>query len=492
MKKILISLLLVSFFFSSVCFAAEVLTLSQFIETAVKTHPQYQISAEEYLIALYADKSAHSIEDWNLIASAIYQDGRIAPVSGFSSTYQNTLGYSLGVEKYFAGTGTALKIEHNNTRIRSEYPTIAGMPPGLFPTSPYYISDLSLTITQPLLKDAFGHLTKGSLKMSGYSLELAEIKLAEDWEDFISMLIGEYQTWQKRYLNVEVYTDKLKRAEEQLALVEKQRKFGLSEDLDVVQTKQTVQGYKMLLEKAKMDCETQSRKILAILGVPDSNPKEIEPQEFIKNGLILTEKESLDYLFEGSNVNKTASLLVSLQEINLGMKENEELPDVTLVLQADPNAYSQWFKDSIKEIGEYDSYMVSVNVSSPLFNDMANTESDKAKEELEKALREKEQILLESSIGVKEMFTSLKYFNGILKLNEENLKLAQDRLSLENEKYNQGRTSVFFVLQAEDALLEAENALNETLFAREAIINQIKSFTDRYLDEYKELLTIDN
>jgi len=38
--------------------------------------------------------------------------------------------------------------------------------------------------------------------------------------------------------------------------------------------------------------------------------------------------------------------------------------------------------------------------------------------------------------------------------------------------------------------LQAENSLNETVFAREAIINQIKILTDQYLVEYKDLLKL--
>jgi outer membrane protein TolC len=78
----------------------------------------------------------------------------------------------------------------------------------------------------------------------------------------------------------------------------------------------------------------------------------------------------------------------------------------------------------------------------------------------------------------------------MLELNQSNLKLARQRYALEKKKFDQGRSSVFFVLQAEDDALAAENALNETLFSREQVINQIQSFTDRYLVEYEEILQL--
>jgi hypothetical protein len=179
--------------------AADVLTLDQFIGAAVRHNPSYQIPARDYLIALEADKSARSLEDWNLVSSGFYSEGGGAPISTFSSTYAKSLGYSIGLEKYIAGTGTALELKHSNTRIESEHPAIDIPGIGTLDISPpekYYISDVSLSIVQPLLKNAWGLATKNALKMSDYSVQIAEIKLSEDWEGFITKLKSEYLTWQ--------------------------------------------------------------------------------------------------------------------------------------------------------------------------------------------------------------------------------------------------------------------------------------------------------
>jgi len=98
--------------------------------------------------------------------------------------------------------------------------------------------------------------------------------------------------------------------------------------------------------------------------------------------------------------------------------------------------------------------------------------------------------MLSAQIGLSTLYTNLKYLNNMIALNQKNLELANKMLELENKKYKQGRSSIFFVLQAEDSVLVAENTLCKTMFSREKVIGSIKSITDQYLVDYKEQLKI--
>jgi outer membrane protein TolC len=473
--------------------AENVLSLDSFIKAAVENNPRYQISAQDYLVALESDKSTKALEDWNLIASGVFTESTGSSDAGFAPTYQKMLGYTFGVKKYIAGTGTDIKIEHSNSRLQAEYPPISV--PGLgtmsfFPTSPYYISSLSLSISQPLLRNAWGLAKKNKLKISDYSLKLAEIKLSEDWEDFITILRDEYLTWQKCYLNVSVYDDKVKTVEDQLKLVKRQVRYGLSEDVELVQIKQKLQAYKIMLEQARMGCETQTRKINYLMAKGEDAPKDIAPEKFVKDGPVIEEQTAISYLAKDSNLRKTTDLMVALQETDLETKKDKEKPDLNLVLEYKPNAYADRFSDSLSQIGEYREVTLSVNASRPLANDKARAEAEKAENIYEKSVRKRDEILLNANTGLSSLYINLKYLTKMIKLNESNLKLARERSVLEKKKFEQGRSSIFFVLQAEDDILAAENTLNETLFARERVISQIMSFTDRYLVEYKDILKL--
>jgi outer membrane protein TolC len=204
----------------------------------------------------------------------------------------------------------------------------------------------------------------------------------------------------------------------------------------------------------------------------------------------MEEGPALSYLRENSNLKQTADIVVAIQKTNLETLENKQLMDVRLVLQAKPNAYADNFSQSLSKIGEYNENMISVNASRYLFNEKAEANAKAAQNEYQKAIEQREEILLQAENGLASLYTSLDYLSRMLDLNQNNLKLAQERLALEKKKFEQGRSSVFFVLQAEDDVLAAENTLNENLFAREGVINQIQSFTDRYLVEYEELLRI--
>lgn len=491
-KRIFVVLLILAL--STQIAAAEVLTLDNFVKTSVKNNPTYQISVQEYLIALEQNKSSKSLEDWNLVLSGLWNEATPAPISSFSANYQKTTGYTVGLEKYIADTGTAIQLEHANNRIEAQYPpptTIPGIGTLDFnPPSKYYLSSVSLTIIQPLWKNAFGLATKNALKMSDYSLELARIKLSEDWEDFIALLTNEYATWQKCHINVKLVQDKVKTVESQLVLVKKQLRYGLSEDLDLVQLKQKLAAYKLLLEQAKLACETQTRKIFLLMGEVNDAATKTAPEKFKANGPVIDEPDAYSYLISSSNIKKTADILVDLQKTNLETKDDAKKMDVSLVLSTKPNAFTQGFSDSLSRIGNYNENTVSVTASQPLGNDQAKAEAKEARLTYEKALKQKEEIFLNSKIGLSSLYTNLNRLANMIKLSKNNLKLAKQRLALEKKKFYQGRNSIFFILQAEDDVLQAENSLNETVFLREAIINQIKTMTDQYLVEYKDLLKL--
>ncbi|MFC1496728.1 TolC family protein [Candidatus Margulisiibacteriota bacterium] len=487
MRIILICLILY-FLLIPIVHAEEVLNENQFIEKAIKNNPQYQVTKQEYLSALKDNKSAHAIEDWNLVASGVYQDAYPAATSGFSPTYQNILSYSFGIDKYFSSSGTALQIEHNNQRLNMSYP--AAMALYGFATEPYYLSDLSVTISQPLLKNAFGYATRAGLDIADAALKLAEIKLKEDWEDFIASLKDDYLTWQQQYLNLKVQKKRFKKAKAQLKLIKRQRRYGLSEDLDVVQTEQLEKGYALMLEQAEMNFKNQTRKVFNLMGEKDGLGRVCFPQKINNSDSLMGQEALVNYLIKNSNIRRTADLLVAMKKKTCQIKRNAEWPDANLVLQARPNSKENALQDSVSRIGENDEYTVTLNVKRGLFNDQAQAERQRAEEDFKKAKSDRDNILLNSKIGLQSLYNTLNSMERLIKLSKTNLKLATKRLRLEEKKLRQGRNSMFFVLQAEAALLEAENNLNANLIAREKTINSIKSITDRYLVEYRDVLKL--
>ncbi|MFH1361670.1 MAG: TolC family protein [bacterium] len=471
--------------------AQKALTLDNFVKTAIKKNPAYQASAKEYLAAIEANKSAHSLEDWNLIAAGVLTGSSASPTGGFSPTYQHVATYSLGVEKYIAATGTALKFEHSNSRYVAEYPTMTI--PGLgtldiSPRTPSYSPSISIQIVQPLMKNGFGLAAKNGLKLSDYATKLAALKLSEDWEDFISRLHTEYLSWQLCHINVKLYEKKTKKVENQLNLIQKQVLYGLSEELDLVQLKQKLQGYKLMLESARMACQSQKQNILLLMG--SSLDQTAVPEDFVKDGPVLPQNSALAYLEENSNIKQTTDLLVAMQAVSLDTAKDGTKPDVNLIGEFKPKGYGYGFSDSLSTIGDHAEYTLTVSTARPLANNQANANAKQAELEYEKIIKTQADTLLNSKIGLATLYTNLEYMTNMVDLNKSNLELAEKRLKLEQKKFNQGRSSVYFLLQAEDDVLAAENSLNGTLFAREKVVSQIKAMTDRYLIEYKDVLTL--
>jgi len=491
LKRISVSVILLITIFTLSARAEEVLTLDSFIKTAIQNNPAYQASAKEYLVAIEANKSAHALEDWNLIAAGVLTGASASPTGGFSPTYQQVATYSLGAEKYIAATGTTIKIEHSNARYVAEYPTMTI--PGLgtldiSPRTPSYSPSLSIQIVQPLMKNGFGLAAKNGLKLSDYATKLATLKLSEDWEDFITRLHNEYLTWQLCHINVKLYQEKTKKVETQLSLTQKQVGYGLSEELDLVQMKQKLQGYKLMLEQSKMACQNQTQNILLLIGKEQN--QELLPAKFKKDGSVLSESAALTYLAQSSNIKQTTNLLVEMQSTTLDTKKDATKPEVNLIGEFKPKGYGYGFSDSLSTIGNYAEYTLTVSASRPLANYQAKADAKQAELEYEKTLKTQENTLLNSKMGLTTLYTNLEYLTTMVELNNKNLELAQKRLTLEQKKFSQGRSSVYFLLQGEDDVLAAENSLNETIFAREKVINQIKALTDRYLVEYKDVLTL--
>lgn len=487
MIKKIFALLVSLVLLSGVSYAEKTLSFDDFLTSAIKNNPKYQISAKEYLAQIQINKSAHSLQDWNLVASGVYQESYPAVTSLFSPSYQRVYGYSVGLNKYFLPTGTAIQIEHANSKIQTEY-SAAAQALGLS-SDPYYLSNVSLTISQPLLKNAFGLAAKKGLEASDFAFKLAEIKLKEDWEGFIAELRNDYLDWQKSYQTLRNQKKQLLSVNQQLALVKKQRKYGLSEDLDVVQTEQLEAAYNIMQDQAEMIYRNQTRKIASLM-----NPRFIDlkaaPEELARTPQLFGEEPAQQYLFSMSNILQTTDLLVAIHKNSMDIAQNAELPDVNLILKGNPNAYESKFSESIPRIGENQDYSVMISASRGLANDNASSNAKKAQAEYEKSLKERENILLNSKIALQSLYTNIGYMDKMIKSSGKNASLARKRLDLEKKKLRQGRTSVFFVLQADNSLLDAENKLNEILVAREKVVNQINSLTDRYVAQYQAILKL--
>ncbi len=487
MIKRIVVLFLVLVLFSGISSAQKMLTFDEFLKSAIKNNPQYQVSVKDYLAALQENKSSHSLEDWNLVASGVYQENYPVQITSFSPTYQRVYGYSMGLEKYFSPTGTAFKFEHSNSKIKTDYSAAAA---AFGQTSKeYYLSNVSLTISQPLLKNAFGLASKKGLENSDFVLKLAEIKLKEDWEDFIVELRNNYLDWQKAYQTLRNQKKQLKSVKQQLTLVRRQKRYGLSEELDVVQTEQMEAAYTILQNQAEMTYRNQTRKIASLMD-PNFVDLKADPEELTRTPQLFGEEPAQKYLFSLSNVLQTTNLLVAIQKNAMDVAKNAELPDVNLVLKGNPNAYESNFSNSVPRMGENQDYTITVSAKRGLANDKASSNAKSAEAEYAKSVKKRENILLGSKIALQSLYTNIVYMDNMIKLSGKNATLARRRLNLEKKKLRQGRTSVFFVLQAENALLDAENKLNDSLVAREKVVNQINSLTDRHIAQYQAILKL--
>ncbi len=439
------------------------LSLQDCFKMALERNLDVQIERLNPEIAKYNVSYAYAGYDPSLSLSGKHNNS-LSP-----SGYDEQLGYAYGGSKTDANsfnasvggvlpTGLSYSLGGNTVDSYGFNSTAGGQ-------FPYEQSTASagITLTQPLLKNAWTDATRTTIQISKKSLKASEHTLRNQVITTVSTVEQAYYDLVFDFENIKVQEEALQLSKQLLKDNQNKVKVGVLAPLDEKQAQSQVASSEASLLTARLTLATQQNTLKQLIHdkfsswdqveiVPTTDMKAI-PQAFsIQDSWHkgLTQRpDLLEYRVE-----------LEKQDITLRYQRNQLWPELDLVGSYGQMGSGVEFSDSLGGVRQSDSpyYSYGAQMVIPLSNKGARTNYKIGKAQKQQMLlrlkKLEEGVMVQIDSAVKRAQTSLQLIDAT----REARKYAEAALDAEQKKLESGKSTPFVVLQLQRDLTSARSA----------------------------------
>ncbi len=327
--------------------------------------------------------------------------------------------------------------------------------------NPYYRTDATITITQPLLKGA-------GLLVNRADIIIAQNNKNASLEDFKKEVSATLVKTKSAYYNLifslgahKIASLFFEYARKLYEINKKRYEAGLVSSVELLEAESTfIKREKALLEATSNIREAEdSLKLVTNLiddpqlwnariepiGEPSYNPQRFELSESLKNA------------FENRPDYKKSKIDLSTRDIRIKLAKNSIYPEVDLVGSFGLNGLNGTYSGALDNLeGDYRDYSIGLKVKIPLGNSYATSDYEKRNLEKTQALitfkRLEENIVLEVRDGIRQ-----------LELQQKQIRVAKKRKEMESKsclaqesRFKEGLISTHDLLDFQDRLAQSE------------------------------------
>ena len=445
------------------------LTLQKTIEMTLQNVLDLDVAAytvEESHFGILAARGAFDptfeldlgLKDTQSPRSSIYQSSEV------KTAYGNP--YLTGLLPY----GTTYTLGWTNTRN-----DVTGAGTLLNPT---YSSNLSLGVTQPLLRN-FGRTVNERLVIQA---RLGDNQNAYGYVIAVQTAIqtAENAYWDLVYAveNLKAKQEALDRAKDLNRITKIKIDVGALAPIDIVQTEVTIAQREqdiIIAEGLIGDAQDRLRRLLNVQSVPDWNrpivPTDRPTRESLRSGYVADVNQGYDTALRTRPEIKQSLLNIESKKVTASYQKNQLLPRLDLSagygraglganglgVDADGNPYDLSYSSALTQIthGDYPAWSVGVVFAVPIGNRVARGNSAIANADLELARTNlaitKANLQVEVRAAARNIDTAYRSVQAASKARE----LAERNLDAEKKKYENGMTTSFQVAQIQNDLTTA-------------------------------------
>lgn len=386
--------------------------------------------------------------DYEKRLSATGIDGATAPRS------ENlTLGTFL--EKRFSSTGATMELKYTSTRYESNSFWLS--------LDHYYQSDLGISLTQPLLRNAGPQVNQAQIEIA---INEHQASVAEFRQKLIQTL-SECQKayWELVYRNEELKVKELllQQAQELLKRNREKVRIGLLAPVEILQAEAGVARRRegVIIARSEIKgAEDELKRITNLLSNPQRKhqPLRLIPQPSF-SPQYPDEEESQQLALEHRPEYRQAQLELDNTRINLHLADDQTLPRLDLTGGFGLNGLGDTYGQGWDELdsGNYPNWGIGLVFTLPLGNRWAR--SNYMQRELEYQQAEVRLRILEQEISLEVTDAIRKIQTNLQRVQSTELasKLEEEKLRIEQERFEEGLTTSHDVLDYQADLGEAQS-----------------------------------
>jgi outer membrane protein TolC len=398
-----------------------------------------------------------------LTGKAALYHSRPVVTSSFSPTTVDGAGFSAQMQRSIWASGGQLQFGWR-TDVTDQTITGISFPGSSEPiqtgTPRLYENSFSLSYTQPLLRNYKGKLDRLEYELAEYDEILANLQALENEENFLLRLATGFIDWALLMERRSIAEERLRLAEDERELTTSMQQANLVEQVDVLRSEDAVR----LATQNLVLVNSQARAKRAELAVLAAMPGlwEREPDYDLYK---LRELPSTDEATRSIEQNSRALLLLKsraqqLERLGMGYRESGKPSinaDLGLTLKGGDEAFANSLELSKPDV------LLGVSLSHFMGAGAARSAVAETDLELSRIDAEIRLVRLELESQMQSLLIQLSDLIDVLDLNKDQIESAREKTAEERRLYEQGRSELNFVIQAEDnernaRLTYAENA----------------------------------
>lgn len=424
--------------------------------------------------------------DTYLTGSASYNLNKEKQLNPIFGNRTDTVTWNLGLSKELSPTGTTLGLSLNNEWTKTTGSIVVGGQP-LIPGFGRYEPVLGISLSQPLMQNAFGMNDRGQVQEARHGYASADHEIRYEVDKVIYKALTDY--WMLYFTRHQMKA--LKRAigfaQEFLNATLEERKLGIAEETDVLNARANLltvkteyDAYREIERTAEEDLRTDLElEPGQELVLSDKLPPKIRIRGGIEDMIAEAMTRRGDYLATIEELRR--------QRVRLKMARNKRWPQLDLVSTLDLNEISRSYASAL---GGMDSPNVSVGLmlSVPLENRAARAGARRAEADKARALYALKD--LENKIA--NQITHLAQAVGdrltIVETARKALSLNLEKQKLELAKFKQGRSSTDLVKRFQDDTIRSQRGLFEAWLVYQQTLLDLKLAQGAMIAERTEVI----
>lgn len=449
-----------------------------FISILKERHPNF-IKERLRLDLAREDKAIQAAgQEWELQVKAQQaRQQQLLPAFGPDEIDQTSLG--VGLARPIWNTGAFVSINAEMLNDENTYVNAAASP---FPNPDESLKQqLSVTFSQPLLKNFGGKQNKLAFDLSEKAESLASFQSREAQEQFLHNMLNEYLDWVSLQEQTLINEQRFKFSLQQSDEIRKRFEKNYAERIDMlrVQDSSRLAEQQYLLSRSQF--VAQGQRLALLSAIPEIT--QMTPEFNLYNFPEVADWQSMSTNLKSSSRNILAieNNIAQLERQIESVKDNTR-SELNLDLRAALKSEDQdGLPPGEKSSDDGQDVSVALNYKKMLGNNSASGELRKLQIQLEQLQLEKQYIQMEQDANLANLHIQLQEMQNILKLNKALIETAEKTTDEEQKIYQQGRSDLTNVISSRDRaqsmrLQYAQNALNY-----QKLYLQLLSLSDRLL-----------
>ncbi|MCX8092702.1 MAG: TolC family protein [Candidatus Goldbacteria bacterium] len=421
---------------------------------ALKESISKSSSINQALFDYYKSKAVvektYGMFDLLLSGSVAYTDSKAYPTSLLSPEETKVLVYKASLaNKLFTGGFLSLDFSSTKTDILYQNISIPGFSPSLFTgaINPSYKPVLSLTYTQPLLKDFWGRPDEKAIKIGELSVKLAKENLKKAILDNVTNLKELYLFYYMAEKMLQIQNDFFSDAEKLYKETVQLKSLGLREETDILQARASMLSAKAELEPAANQVKLARENFLNVAGFKQDEWDKITLKiEEINEDVYIPEltEELENLLVDLSPQVVIVKCSLDMAKTGKEIADNSALPSLNLIGSYGIEGFGANLNDSFDILtdNKYRNFMIGANFSWSFPNRAGSGEAKSKDEEYKKALEQYDFLRNQTKIMIRNAYRTLVTAKNNYEMKKEARQLTEKRLNLQKKNFSQGRISL--------------------------------------------------